>query len=279
MCLNLARSGKQVVAFDKDDASLRKAELGGAQPAAGLEELQDCGLVFTMLPGCSAVDIVMPTILEGSNLEKRVFVDCSTVSPSTSRSWQEEARSQGHAYLDSPVSGGVKGAEEATLTFMVGSDDADALEVARPYLEEMGKRVVPCGGSGTGSATKLCNNVALAAQMIGICEAMNLGESLGVEPSVLADVINTSTARCWSSEVNNPHPEVAQETPAANDYNGGFGAILMLKDLGLAVSAGRELGVVMPQGSLSKDLYRTVVLEGLGDKDFGVMLKFLKQAE
>jgi 3-hydroxyisobutyrate dehydrogenase len=107
---------------------------------------------------------------------------------------------------------------------MIGCDDIHALEKARPYLDIMGKRVIECGGPGAGSATKLCNNLALAAQMIGVCEAMNLGEGLGVDPVVLADVMNISTAKSWSCEVNNPHPEVAiakgGTTPASRDYQG-----------------------------------------------------------
>jgi 3-hydroxyisobutyrate dehydrogenase len=190
----------------------------------------------------------------------------------------------GHAMLDAPVSGGVKGAQDGTLTFMVGCDDDDALEMARPWLNKMGKRIVPCGGAGTGSVTKLCNNLALAAQMIGICEAINLGEGLGVDPVVLADVLNTSTAKCWSSEVNNPHPEVAKRdleekgvgSPASRDYQGGFGTSLMLKDLGLAVAAGQDAGIALPLGSASKELYRMAALHGLGSKDFGVMLQFLR---
>ena len=139
-----------------------------------------------------------------------------------------------------------QGAQDGTLTFMVGCQDPAALESAQPYFDCMGQRTIACGGAGAGSAVKLCNNLALAAQMIGICEAMNLGESLGVDPVVLADVMNTSTAKSWSCEVNNPHPDVAMAkggmTPSARDYQGGFGTKLMLKDLSLALNAGTEAG-------------------------------------
>jgi 3-hydroxyisobutyrate dehydrogenase len=155
-----------------------------------------------------------------------------------------------------------------------------ALEKAMPYLDCMGQRTIDCGGAGAGSAVKLCNNLALAAQMIGICEAMNLGESLGVDPVVLADVMNTSTAKSWSCEVNNPHPAVAVakggKTPSAEDYEGGFGTKLMLKDLSLALSAGAEAGVSLPLCSTSKELYKLADAHGLGNKDFGVMLQFLR---
>ena len=104
----------------------------------------------------------------------------------------------------------MQGSQDGTLTFMVGSKDTESLQKAQPYLDILGKRTIACGGPGSGSVTKLCNNLALAAQMIGICEALNLGESLGVDPVVLADVMNQSTAKSWSSEVNNPHPQVGK---------------------------------------------------------------------
>jgi len=162
---------------------------------------------------------------------------------------------------------------------MVGCKESAALEKTLPFFAAMGKRTVECGGPGAGSAVKLCNNLALAAQMVGICEAMNLGESLGVDPIVLADVMNTSTAKSWSCEVNNPHPIVGVSKgnmPSANNYEGGFGTKLMLKDLSLAVSAGAEAGVSLPLGGVAKELYKLADLHGLGEKDFGVMLQFLR---
>jgi 3-hydroxyisobutyrate dehydrogenase-like beta-hydroxyacid dehydrogenase len=171
-----------------------------------------------------------------------------------------------------------QGATEGTLTFMVGCDKVESLELAQPYFNAMGQRTIPCGLAGAGATTKLCNNLALAAQMLGICEAMNLGDQLGVDPIVLAQVLNTSTASSWSSTTNNPHPMVAalSGSPAANHYQGGFGTKLMHKDLGLAVSAGAQAGVVMPMGGLAKELYQLAEVSGLGDRDFGVMLQFLR---
>jgi 3-hydroxyisobutyrate dehydrogenase len=287
MALNLAKETK-VLAFDSNPEARYVAEENGIDIAESVEEIgaSDCHVIFSMLPGCAAVDAVMGDLMQHipeSSLS-RVMVDCSTVSPSTSRRWHDTWRSQGHAMLDAPVSGGVKGATDGSLTFMVGRDHDDALIRAEKYLNMMGKRVIPCGGPGTGAAVKLCNNLALATQMIGICEAMNLGEALKVDPVVLAEVMNTSTAKCWSSEMNNPHPVVADAVktshgvgpPASRDYEGGFGVRLMLKDLGLAVDAARNAGVALPLTSTSKELYKMTELRGMGEKDFGVMLQFLK---
>jgi len=282
-------------------ASLLDRGHGKVEMVASVVDLgaAGCDAVITMLPGCAAVDAVMGSIQEGleqhsskqTNNGSIAFIDCSTVSPTTSRRWHDIWVDKGHTMFDAPVSGGVKGATAGSLTFMVGCGTEAAApasldHLVRPLLELMGQRIVVCGGPGTGSATKLCNNLALSAQMVGICEALNLGEALNVDPVVLAEVMNTSTAACWSSQVNNPHPAVATEMknssggdggpPASRNYEGGFGAKLMLKDLGLAVSAAEESSVALPLTSTSKELYRLVTLRGLGDKDFGVMLEFLR---
>lgn len=285
MCLNLVSSGVSVVALDTNPVAVRQAQEGGAQPAGSIDDIAECSVVITMLPGCSVVDQVMESLLPRLSISEppttTILVDCSTVSPSTTHRWFDRAQQDGHILLDAPVSGGVKGAKDATLTFLVGgytASSTDAAEsVVKPLLEYMGQRIIKCGGPGTGSATKLCNNLALAAQMIGICEAMNLGETLGVDPNVLADAMNQSTAKSWSCEVNNPHPSVGDTiTPAKRDYDGGFASRLMLKDLGLAVAAAEEAGVALPQGTQSKELYRMATLRGHGEKDFGVLFKFLQ---
>lgn len=259
----------------------------------------DCDVVISMLPGCAALNTVMSTIrdsmlytnhnIPASSSKRLTFIDCSTVSPTTSRHWHDIWAQQGHAMLDAPVSGGVLGAATGSLTFMVGGGGHSTFNqhpLVLPLLQRMGQRIIDCGGPGTGAATKLCNNLALSSQMIGIAEALNLGEALGVDPVVLTEVINTSTAACWSSKMNNPHPIVAaamvcdgkedEGTPAAHSYRGGFASSLMLKDLGLAVSVADEVNVALPMTATSKELYQLAVLRGLGSKDFGVILEFLK---
>ena len=236
--------------------------------------------IVTSLPTCEASESVVGTILEHYVHNRgTTFIDTSTVSVSTSRKLYEMTTSLSHNYVDAPVSGGVKGATDATLTFMVGCSH-ETLTSIEPLLSKMGKSIIPCGGPGSGSAAKLCNNLALAAQMVGICEAMNLGEELGVDPKVLAGVMNVSTAKCWSSQVNNPHPMAAMHMgsgASAKGYEGGFGSALMLKDLNLAMKEAAGKGLVMPVSGLTRDLYKSVDADGNGNKDFGFMLQFLKQ--
>ena len=294
MCKNLlTRQGNDgpivsVLAHDTNPdavAQLTAESSGLAEVASSVQDIgaASCDVVFTMLPSCEIVQSVYSSLLDGANVASNdrsstLFIDCSTVAPSISRMVHHQVIEEGHSMMDAPVSGGVKGATEGTLTFMAGSDSS-SLEMALPYLSRMGKAVIHCGGIGTGSATKLCNNLALAAQMAGICEAMNLGEALGVDPIVLADVMNSSTAKCWSCEVNNPNPDVAKVkgmTAAAKNYEGGFASKLMLKDIGLAMEAAQDEGIAVPVGALAKELYRMIENRGMGDKDFGILLQFLK---
>lgn len=236
-------------------------------------------VVFTMLPNDDAVKKVYRSFIKHytGDLYNTLFIDCSTVSPMTSKELQSYVRDHGCDMVDAPVSGGVKGAENKTLTFMCGGNDV-AFSRAKPLLLHMGKNVVHCGDIGMGAVAKLCNNLALGIQMIGICEATNLGSAMGIDPNVLAGVMNSSTAKCWSSDVCNPHPDVAASNngPAANDYEGGFGTSLMLKDIGLAVNAGHESGLSLPLGSAAREIYNMAEQRGLGKKDFGAVLQFLR---
>lgn len=297
MVTNLAKSPDlSVVAYDTNPDIVEQAQAVGIEMSSSVEDLlsHTPSTLITMLPGDSAVDSVMEVVMaakpwsgSNGNRKSQLIIDCSTVSPATSRRWHDQLASldaggdqnnNSLLFVDAPVSGGVKGAQDATLTFMVGASQKVVESRIVPILSKMGQRIVACGGPGSGAAVKLCNNLALAAQMVGVAEAMNLGEALGVNPTVLADVMNTSTAKSWSCEVNNPHPEVASQTgsSASKDYQGGFGTRLMLKDLGLAVQAGKDVNVALPIGTATKELYQLANLRGLGDKDFGVILQFLQ---
>ena len=238
--------------------------------------------IVTSLPTCEASESVVETLLKQCIHEHPcTYIDTSTISVTTSRKLHDlVTSSSSNDYIDAPVSGGVKGATDASLTFMVGCSSAQAFRTIQPILQKMGRSIIPCGQPGSGSAVKLCNNAALAAQMVGICEAMNLGDSLGVDPKVLAGVMNVSTAKCWSSQVNNPHPEAARDIgsgASANEYQGGFGSALMLKDLNLAMDEAQGQGLAMPVSGLTRDLYKKADDDGYGAKDFGVMLQYLKE--
>lgn len=157
-------------------------------------------------------------------------IDSTTLDVEVARSVAREVSKIGSTMIDAPVSGGVAGAKAATLSFLVGGTP-EAFERGSPILSRMGKRIMYCGPSGAGLAAKICNNMVLGVQQIAVAEAMLLGQKLGLEPAVLADVVNNSTGACWASSVNNPVPGALldQEPPCTRDYEGGFATSLMLK--------------------------------------------------
>jgi len=199
-------------------------------------------------------------------------VDCSTIDPQTARDVSKAAAAKGVDMGDAPVSGGTGGAAAGTLTFMVGAS-TELFASLKPVLEQMGRNIVHCGEVGTGQIAKICNNLLLGISMIGVSEAMALGNALGIDTKVLAGIINSSTGRCWSSDTYNPWPGVIETAPASRGYTGGFGAELMLKDLGLATEAARQAHQPVILGAVAQQLYQAMSLRGEGGKDFSAIVE------
>ena len=277
MVANLVKNGRAVMAFDLSPAALDAAKGVGASSASSVAEIaQSCQNIITMLPSTSHVEStfmdpngILPTAIAAGGDSSRIFIDCSTIDPVASKALHNatEAASTKFQMLDAPVSGGVGGAENGTLTFMVGGN-ATTVEEATPLLKDMGSNVVHCGGAGTGEVAKLCNNLSLAVSMVGTSEAMNLGERLGIDPKVLAKIMNTSTARCWSSDTYNPCPGVMEGVPSSRGFTGGFANGLMEKDLFLALGAARASGSPIPLGSAAHALYSILKTNGKEELDF-----------
>jgi 3-hydroxyisobutyrate dehydrogenase len=280
MALNLLKAGHALTVHDLNPASVEAAVAAGARRAATLREaVAECELVITMLPAAAHVrsvylgeDGVLAHVAPGVAL-----VDSSTIDPETVKQVAAAAARQGNTLIDAPVSGGTGGAQAGTLTFMVGGSDA-AFERVKPVLAGMGRNIVHCGDTGTGQVAKICNNLILGISMIGVAEAMSLGVALGIDAKVLAGIVNTSTGRCWSSDTYNPYPGVIETAPAARGYSGGFGADLMLKDLGLATEAARQVRQPVMLGALAQQLYQTFSQQGGGGLDFSAIIgMYLKQ--
>jgi 3-hydroxyisobutyrate dehydrogenase len=275
MVANLLKAGHSLTVFDLSEKALQAAVDAGARTAASPREVaQTSKVVITMLPAAAHVkavylnaDGVLAGVRPGVTL-----IDSSTIDPATARLIGESALKQGNPFADAPVSGGTGGAQAGTLTFMVGADAA-LFETLKPVLAGMGKNMVHCGETGTGQIAKICNNLLLGISMIGVAEAMKLGTSLGIDPNTLAGVINTSTGRCWSADTYNPYPNVLPNAPSSRGYTGGFGADLMLKDLGLAVDAARQVKQPILLGALAQQLYQTMSMQGLGGLDFSAIIK------
>ncbi|KAJ8958774.1 hypothetical protein NQ314_006373 [Rhamnusium bicolor] len=219
------------------------------------EASKDSAIVITMLP---TGDIVKETLLGEKGILKGIpknslLVDCSTIAPKTAQDLSKIAKSNGIRFLDAPVSGGVVGAEAATLTFMVGGEEKDVNEV-KPVLLQMGSKLHHCGTFGI--------------TMIGTAEAMNLGIKLGLDPKLLVSIVNVSTGRSWSSDTYNPVPGIMENVPSSNGYKGGFGTTLIAKDLGLAENAALNCGAPLLLGALAHQLYRTMIINGYEQKRF-----------
>ncbi|XP_050370047.1 probable 3-hydroxyisobutyrate dehydrogenase, mitochondrial [Argentina anserina] len=288
MANNLIKAGYQVAVHDINCNAMKKFfDMGAATKDTPFEVAEVSDVVITMLPTSSHVRDVYTGpngLLYRENLRPRLFIDSSTIDPQTSRKLStivshctlKEQKGKDHwkkpALLDAPVSGGVLAAEAGTLTFMVGGSK-EAYAAATPLFLSMGKNTVYCGGAGNGSAAKICNNLALAISMIGISESLALGQSLGISASTLTKVFNSSSARCWSSDSYNPVPGVMEGVPSSRDYDGGFASKLMAKDVNIAATSAKEVGLRCPLTSQAQEIYRELCEDGHETKDFSCVFR------
>ena len=276
MAANLAKAGHQVRAFDLSEAALAKAEERGCSRAgSAAEAMAEAEAVITMLPAGKHVRDVYENSVLGHAPAGAILIDCSTIDVTTAREEIGKAAAQGYQMVDAPVSGGIAAAEGGTLTFMVGGE-AEAFERARPLLDQMGKAVIHAGGPGAGQAAKICNNMLLGASMIATCETFVLAGKLGLDPQTFFDIASKASGQCWSMTTYCPVPGVGPETPADRDYDGGFAAALMLKDLRLAMEAAQSVDAYTPMGGQAEELY-TRFAEKLGGagKDFSGIIKMI----
>lgn len=277
MAGNLVKAGYAVTGYDLVPANLERAVSRGVTAATSAEAAANgADIVITMLPaGKDTIAVYERTNVLQVAAPGAVFVDCSTIDVTSARRAHDLADSAGRLSLDCPVSGGVGGAEAATLTLMAGGSTA-AFEKAQPVLEKMSRKVVHCGEAGAGQAAKICNNMILGVSMIGVCEAFNLAEKLGLSAQALFDVASTSSGQCWSLTTYCPVPGPIPASPANNGYKPGFAAALMLKDLGLAQEAARAAGVATPMGAEAAQLYQLFVAAGNAGVDFSGIIEFMR---
>lgn len=276
MASNLLEAGHQLSVFDLSQVAVDSLVSAGAASASSVQAIaaMDCELIISMLPAAKHVKAVYlgaDGLLAHAQPGVRL-IDSSTIDPLSAREVAAAAERQSNPMLDAPVSGGTGGAIAGTLTFMVGGSQAD-FDAAYPVLQAMGKNIVHCGPAGNGQVAKVANNMLLAISMIGTAEAMNLGVALGMQPDVLAGIINTSSGRCWSSDTYNPYPGVMENVPAGRGYSGGFGTDLMLKDLGLATEAARHAQQPVLLGAVAQQLYQSFSSQGHGALDFSAIIK------
>jgi 3-hydroxyisobutyrate dehydrogenase len=277
MGLNVLKKFPDLMIYDKfpDSDSVLDLKKQGATVASSIQSLlTGCNFVITMVPGPKDVsDLYFQEILPHIP-HPITFVDCSTIDTETSHTVREAVlKITDCRFFDAPVSGGIQGAKNGTLTFMVGCDDSQAAEID-PVLCCMGK-IVCCGGPGKGTAVKICNNLILASTMLAVSESFRLAKSLGVDLNLFQRIVNMSSGKCWSNDSYNPVPGLTEGAPAGNDYKGGFATELMVKDLSLARDTGKKLQINIPITEFSLGQYQEVVKQGHGKEDFSCVYKYL----
>jgi 3-hydroxyisobutyrate dehydrogenase len=275
MAPNLAKAGHDVQAFDLVPEAVDKAVAAGcaAAPSAA-EAVKDADVVITMLPAAKHVRAVFENDVAPNAKPGALLIDCSTIDVASAREVGEAMKAKGFDFVDAPVSGGIAAAAAGTLALMVGGTDAQ-FERAKPFLEPMAKAVIHAGQLGAGQAAKICNNMILGATMVATCEAFVLAQKLGLDPQVFFDISSKASGQSWSMTSYAPVPGVGPDTPADHDYEGGFAAALMLKDLKLADEAAKSVGAYTPMGGEAEELYQRFVDRGGGSKDFSGIIKMI----
>jgi 3-hydroxyisobutyrate dehydrogenase len=276
MAANLAKAGHEVSAFDLSEPALAKAKEQGCAPFTSIAEaLAGAEAVVTMLPNGKIVESVyMTDVLEHAPISA-ILMDCSTIDVETARRVTAAADAKGFDMVDAPVSGGIAAANGGTLTFMVGGTNK-AFGRAEQILAKMGKAVIHAGASGAGQAAKICNNMLLGASMIATCETFAMAKKLGLDLQTFYDISSKASGQNWSMTSYCPVPGVGPQTPADNDYQGGFATALMLKDLKLAMEAAHSVHANVPMGERAADLYDEFDKAGSGSLDFSAIIKTLQ---
>ena len=280
MALNLVKAGHNVTGFDlSDDAKAALRDAGGASAESLAEAVSAAEIIVSMLPAGKHVESVY-TAADGvlANAPKGALViDSSTIDVDTARKVAMAATQAGFEMVDAPVSGGVGGAAAGTLTFMVGGTDV-GFAAAKPVLDIMGGNIFHAGASGNGQAAKICNNMLLGISMIGTAEAFLLGEKLGLDAQTLFDISSTASGQCWSMTSYCPAPGPVPTSPANSDYQPGFAAAMMLKDLRLSQEAADSAAAATPMGQRATELYTQMADAGHADMDFSGIMKMLAES-
>lgn len=280
MAANLLKAGHHVTGYDINETALAAlVSQGGHRARTAAEATTGADTIITMLPAGEHVRQVM--LHQGGLIDTArqagtnpLLIDCSTIDVATAREVEAEARRHGLTMVDAPVSGGTAGAAAGTLTFMVGGSE-EGFTRAESILKAMGRNIVHAGGPGAGQAAKICNNMMIAINMIGVCEGFILAQKLGLDWQKLWDITSTATARSWALNDYCPAPGPVPNAPSNRDYAPGFMAALMLKDLGLSQQAAEQTDSPSPLGAHATALYAKLIEAGEGTRDFSVIFRWL----
>ena len=276
MATNLIKAGHEVTGYDLNPSVLAPFQQAGGFKAASVSEVAlNKDVVITVLQTGEQVRRVCLGEQGFYHLiPNALHIDCSSIDVASAKQLHQEARAHKLSMIDAPVSGGVRGAESGTLTMMVGGT-AEALQKAKPYLELMGKKIIHTGEAGTGQAAKICNNMILGISMVAISEAFVLGKQLGLSAESLFVVVTNSSGQCWAMSHYAPIPGLVPNAPAGNQYQPGFSAAMMLKDLKLSQQSARQEGLHTQLAQQATEIYQRFIDAGEGELDFSAIIKEL----
>ncbi len=276
MARNLVKAGHSLKIYDVREEAVNFAAQSGAERARSCADAaRGVEFVITMLPAGGEVRTVyLGEEVIGAADPGTVLIDSSTIDVETARAIHAAAAERGYAMLDAPVSGGVIGAEAASLTFMCGGDKATFAR-ALPLLEAMGKNILHCGAAGLGQVTKICNNMVAGITVLAVAEAFVMGERLGVQRQALFDALSTSTAGSVILNKLCPMPGPVPGSASSNAFKPGFAAKLMLKDLRLSQAAAQTAGTATPLGAVATAAFAMHIGNGFGDLDMSSIVKLI----
>lgn len=274
MATNLHKAGYTVRGVDISPEALAAAEKAGFTATTALSEAAEgADVLWTMLPRGDMVTATLNDAAKHLN-DGALVIDSSTISVADARDIGKAANAAGLRFVDAPVSGGVIGAENGTLAFMVGGADEDVSD-AEPLLQTLGRSVTHCGDTGAGQAVKICNNLILGIHQLAVCESMVLGERLGIDPKIFYEVVSQSTGASWVLNSNCPVPGVLDDAPSSNDYKPGYASGLMLKDLTLAAEALGDTRTTSRVGAPALKLFEQFCADGNAGKDFSAIYQLI----
>lgn len=279
MVKNLLKANFQVKVFDVQSKAIDDLVKEGATGKNSVAEVvKDADVVFTMLQtGEQVNEVCLKEKGIFSLLDKNsLYIDSSSIAIGVTRELHQQAIKKGLAMIDAPVSGGVKGAEAASLTIMVGGKKVH-YERAKTILQHLGKLVIHAGSEGSGQAAKICNNLILGISMIAVSEAFILGEKLALDPKKLFDIVSHSSGQCWSLTNYCPMPNILDNVPSNNNYEPGFTAAMMLKDLNLSQDAAQLTHTMTKLGKSATELYQQFVESNHGNKDFSGIITMIRE--
>ena len=278
MAENLMKSGKKIRVFDVSKKTIETAKEKKLDVVENLNELvtTDVTTVITMLPeGKHSKEV----FLGDNGIINKVFkdcllIDCSTIDIQTSKEIGKKATENGIKMIDAPVSGGVMGAQKATLNIMVGGTK-EAFDLALPLLKIMGKNIFHAGDLGSGNGAKICNNMSLGIAMIAASESLMLAKRLNIDIKKVHEIMKNASGNSWPISVYPPLPDLIEGTPSNNNYRPGFSAGMMNKDLKLANECAKSVSADTPLGKMALEIYEKFCKEGNDDKDFSAISKVI----